>query len=64
MIRRLGLFGVLFVAGPMVACASAAPERPNVIFIMTNDQGFGDLGCHGNPVLTPYFTHIRRDVQQ
>ncbi len=34
----------------------AAPEskykvNPNVILIMTDDQGYGDLSCHGNPVL-------------
>ena len=27
------------------------PKRPNVIVIMTDDQGLGDLGCLGNPVL-------------
>lgn len=28
--------------------------KPNVIIILTDDQGFGDLACHGNPVaLTP-----------
>ena len=26
-------------------------DRPNVVLIMTDDQGFGDLSCHGNPVL-------------
>jgi arylsulfatase A-like enzyme len=25
--------------------------KPNVILIMTDDQGYGDLACHGNPVL-------------
>ena len=26
-------------------------KRPNVIVVMTDDQGYGDFSCHGNPVL-------------
>jgi arylsulfatase A-like enzyme len=30
---------------------SFAATPPNVVLIMTDDQGYGDLGCHGNAVL-------------
>jgi len=26
-------------------------KRPNVILIMTDDQGYGDLACHGNKII-------------
>jgi len=34
-------------------------ERPNVVFVLTDDQGYGDLSCHGNPVLrTPHLDEL------
>lgn len=28
-----------------------APRSPNVLIVITDDQGWGDLGAHGNPVV-------------
>ena len=37
-------------------------RRPNVIYVMTDDQGYGDIAAHGNPVLrTPHLDRLRRE---
>ncbi len=35
----------------ITATADIETSRPNVILIMTDDQGIGDFGCTGNPLI-------------
>jgi arylsulfatase A-like enzyme len=55
--------------GPALATAqpsqSLQSSRPNVILIVTDDQGYGDLGFHGNPKLhTPNLDRLAREAVQ
>ena len=47
------IFLPLFTALPVLAMASS--RRPNIIFIMCDDMGYGDLGCYGQKLIaTPH----------
>ncbi|MCX8036696.1 MAG: arylsulfatase [Candidatus Sumerlaeia bacterium] len=42
--------------------AAEAFQRPNVIVIVTDDQGYGDMSCHGNPLLkTPNLDRLHAE---
>lgn len=42
---------LFFVCLVLWSPAAVAADRPNVVLVVTDDQGYGDLSCHGNPIL-------------
>ncbi len=60
------VMGILVVTTTIASSdvqAEPAGDRPNVIFVITDDQGYGDLSCTGNPVLrTPNIDAFHDDA--
>ena len=48
-----------FVFPAFMAVHAVAAERPNVVLVITDDQGYGDVGVHGNTMIqTPYLDKL------
>ncbi len=46
----------------MFACLAIHAKSPNIVLVITDDQGYGDLSCHGNPILkTPHLDRLHAD---
>ena len=49
-ILKWGVVGVL-VAGCAAAFADETPRSPNIMMIVSDDQGYGDFGFTGNKIV-------------
>ena len=48
MVRSVCAFCLLFVVAASMLMAS---ERPNIVFVMADDMGWGQTGYRGHPIL-------------
>lgn len=56
-LRSLGLLAAL-----NLAASHASVQRPNIVFIIADDQGYADAGCQGHPTLeTPEIDRLAAD---
>ena len=55
----MAFLGLLAAFVPAALPAAETPRRPNVLLVMTDDQGYGDMGFHGNEKLdTPVMDRL------
>src|SRR5947209_19962628 len=59
-LHRAAAFALVALAG--VAQTTTAADRPNVVVILADDIGYGDLGCYGaTKVKTPNLDRLARE---
>ncbi|WP_233260927.1 sulfatase-like hydrolase/transferase [Pedobacter sp. HMWF019] len=55
MMGKLGKYMMTILLFSTICCYALAQKKPNVVIILTDDMGYSDLSCYGNPLInTPF----------
>ena len=50
------------LAFPLLGAYAQKTPKPNIIYIMCDDMGYGDLGCYGQPYIsTPNIDNMAKE---
>ncbi|MGJ8655260.1 MAG: arylsulfatase [Akkermansiaceae bacterium] len=54
---------ILWLTAALLGVSHAQDKAtPNIVFVITDDQGYGDLACHGNPIIkTPHIDKLHSE---
>jgi len=60
--KKSCLLGAAVLLGMLSVAAQVAPSKPNVVFVLADDLGYGDVGCYGQEkIKTPHIDRLAEE---
>lgn len=60
--KTIWLTGVGLACLPTLLWAKQNAQQPNILFILCDDMGYGDLACYGQPFIhTPHIDQMAKE---
>ena len=60
-LRAMGSGAALLTISPLGLCSNKQGRKPNIIIILADDLGWGDVGYHGGRIATPNIDRLARE---